>query len=215
MTILPENIPWGFRGDPFLLATVDALIHTLDIDSFVETGAFSGETVHYMATTYRLPCYSCEPDNERVCIAQERVRTCAQTVITQEESPTLLRRLATTLAGQRILFWLDAHGYGFDWPLREELAIITATWPTAVVLIDDFRVPGRDWFGFDVYDGQICEVDYVHDLIAPYSYRLWYPTYPATSVTTWPCRGWGLLLFGSTGMWRAPAWLGAAERSMV
>lgn len=208
----PAIIPWGFRGDPFLIATVDALVKTASIDCFVETGAFCGVTLHHMATSYELACYSCEPDATRFQLAQERVIDLPRTMITNEESPPLLHRLAQTIPDARVLFWLDAHGYGFDWPLREEIAIITATWPTASILIDDFRVPGCDWFGFDSYDGQECSLEYIHDIITPYPYRLWYPSYPALSVTNWPCRGWGLLAFDPTHSWQAPSWMVETKR---
>ncbi len=50
-----------------------------------------------------------------------------------------------------ILFYLDAHWLS-DWPLREELALITARRSPFVIVIHDCMVPGTS-FGYDTYNG--------------------------------------------------------------
>ena len=52
---------------------------------------------------------------------------------------------------QNVLFWLDAHGYGFKWPLKDEVRFIAEKFKHAYILIDDFKVPGLGCFGFDEY----------------------------------------------------------------
>ncbi|NOK58310.1 MAG: hypothetical protein GFH27_549279n116 [Chloroflexi bacterium AL-W] len=74
-----------------LLTTVDALVKTASINCFVETGSFCGVTLHHMATSYQLPCYSCEPDPTRFQLTQERLAAQPQAVGTNEESPGMLR----------------------------------------------------------------------------------------------------------------------------
>jgi hypothetical protein len=47
----------------------------------------------------------------------------------------------------KVFFYLDAH-CGWEAPLVEELKIIFTKWTEAVVMVDDFQVPGTDY----VYD---------------------------------------------------------------
>jgi hypothetical protein len=98
---------------------------------------------------------------------------------------------------KRVLFWLDAHGYGFEWPLRKEISFITTNFERAYILIDDFKVPGLDCFGFDEYDGQVCSFEYIKSALNPgLEYRLCYPNYKERTSAHHPLRGWGLLEFG-------------------
>ena len=201
-------IPYGFRGDPFLLYTVHNLIHQTGITLFVETGTFYGATIRYMGQNYpKLTCYSCEPNEERFLAARSSTAALANCRITQENSPQLLQRLAQTEAvNTPTLFWLDAHGYGFDWPLRQEIEIITNYWREPLILIDDLRVPGHPWFGWDEYGPQECSYGYIQDSIAHRSHQVWYPNYPAKIVTSWPMRGWGLITF-DLDRWTPDQWL--------
>ena len=55
-------------------------------------------------------------------------------------------------------FFLDAHGRE-HLPLREELEIILTHWREAIVMIDDFEVPGTD-YGYDDYGpGKVHEYE--------------------------------------------------------
>jgi hypothetical protein len=96
-----------------------------------------------------------------------------------------------------VLFWLDAHGYGFEWPLREEVSVITTYWQKAYLLIDDFLVPGLDCFGYDEYKGQVCSFDYIkNSLNDQHEYSLYYPPYIERTSKHHPLRGWGLIEYG-------------------
>jgi hypothetical protein len=47
-------------------------------------------------------------------------------------------------------------------PLVDEIALAFRHWPEAVVMIDDFAVPGDPGYGFDVYGaGQALRLDYL------------------------------------------------------
>ena len=96
-----------------------------------------------------------------------------------------------------VLFWLDAHGYGFDWQLREEIAMITTRLDKAFILIDDLLVPEKDCFGYDEYNGQICSYDYIkNSLNNSREYTLYYPNYTDRTSRNHPLRGWGLIEYG-------------------
>ena len=105
-------------------------------------------------------------------------------------------------------FWLDSHGYGFKWPLKEEIASIIANFKSPYILIDDFKVPGLDSFGYDKYEGQECSFDYIkEELDSNLAYNLYYPTYTDRTSKHHPLRGWGLIEFGHVNKLKVPNFL--------
>ena len=66
-------------------------------------------------------------------------------------------------ADQNPFIYLDAHWDDY-WPLRDELEVILKL-DKAVVVVDDFQVPGRPEWGFDMYQGKPCGLATISDLI--------------------------------------------------
>jgi hypothetical protein len=189
----------GFHGDDYLLLLVNELMPL--IGAFVETGTNVGTTARYVAKTYPgIPVYSCEPDLGAFAAARRNLADCPNVRLYNMKSPGflhLIHRQHPFLKTAANLYFLDAHGHGFKWPLREELTFITATLDAAYVLIDDFKVPGLDCFGYDKYDGQECSFDYVKSALNPkLTYSLYYPSYTERTSPHHPLRGWGLIEFG-------------------
>ena len=61
---------------------------------------------------------------------------------------------------------------------------------------NDLSTP-RPEFGFDEYDGQVCDFDYVKDSIQPgVGYRRYYPAYSEHTSPYHPLRGWVLFDIG-------------------
>jgi len=202
-TARPEStygfMPIGFHGDHYLLDVVSALIGRVDV--FIETGANVGSTLAYVAKTFPgLPCYSCEPDAEAYRRALENTNNLPNVHLFNELSQDFINLIKTKysdLFTKQALFWLDAHGYGFQWPLKDEIAFITRNFPAAYILIDDFQVPGLDVFGYDRYEEQVCSFDGVRDAIFPgLKFNLYYPAYTEHTSQHHPLRGWGLIEYG-------------------
>lgn len=196
-----KSLPIGFHGDLYLLAIVDHLAASADF--FVETGTNTGITLSYFARRFPdITCLSCEPDADRALpLARERTSGLENVEIFAETSQALLRRFERdyrSLFSQRGLFWLDAHGPGFDWPLRDEVRFIFERFNRGSILIDDFLVPGYETvFQHDRYDGQDCSFEYIRSAIPPGAvYRLYYPNYSERTSTHHPLCGWGLIQFG-------------------
>ena len=145
-------------------------------------------------------CLSCEPYSvKRLRRRVKNTQNLSNVRIYNETSQQFLSHIREECAAldKEVLFWLDAHGYGFDWPLKEELAFVTANFQRAFVLIDDFKVPGLDCFGFDEYNGQVCSFEYIKSALNPgLEYRLCYPDYEERTSAHHPLRGWGLIEFG-------------------
>jgi hypothetical protein len=197
----------GFHGDRYLLKLVDHLLRG-PATRFVETGTNVGSTLAYVARTYpSIPCWSCEPNAPACEQARTNIGPCDHVRLFSESSQSFMQRLdrEPVFDKTNTLFWLDAHGQGFAWPLREEIAWITGTFRSSYVLIDDFRIPGRPEFGFDTYDGQECSLDYIGPFLAHRErLRLHLPTYSEKTSQHHPLRGWALLTIDGPAQFPPP-----------
>jgi len=186
----------GFHGDLHLQRVVSKLFEYGKIRNFVETGSAYGNTLEYIAKLYPdVSCWSCELHNKRFRAAKERCEVYPNVQLFQESSQEFIKR-QEEMRDVPTLFWLDAHGRGFEWPLLEEIEFITNHFTHCYILIDDFKIPDAPWFGFDEYNGQKCEHEYIKDQIAWSDYELWYPTYKEHTSAFHPLRGWGLYAHG-------------------
>jgi len=194
-----EFLEVGFHGDEYLLILVDRLITSCDW--FIETGANVGSTVAYVGRNYpEVTCISCEPDDYAYERAIEHTQDLSNVTVFHESSIPFLRRLRHDYAEafpHDVLLWIDAHGHGFEWPLREEVEFISSHFERGYMFIDDFQVPHNDEFGYDVYEGQECSLEYIEDSIrSDWTYQLYYPNYSEHTSSHHPLRGWGLFAFG-------------------
>jgi len=189
----------GFHGDEYLLSLAGHLANGSRV--YIETGANVGSTLAYVARTHpALRCLSCEPDQEAFAAARMNAGKFGNVFLFRGTSQEFIAHLADHESGifsEQCLFWLDAHGYGFEWPLKKELEFITNRFSAGFILIDDFKVPGWEQFIYDKYQGQICSYDYIKDALNPgKTYQLYYPTYSDKTSHHHPLCGWGLLIFG-------------------
>lgn len=183
----------GFHGDQYLLNLTAVLLERSDL--FVETGTNVGQTAKYVADRHQnIRVLSCEPDGESFAQAVDRLGAYDRVELHNERSQEFLPR-ALERDFEAATFFLDAHGDGFEWPLRLEIDLLTAKLSEAVILIDDFRVPGKSRFSYDAYDGQECSLAYVREALDDGNeYTLIYPDYEVRTSTHHPLRGYGLLL---------------------
>lgn len=189
----------GFHGDRHLLSLVDTIMQSAHV--FIETGTNVGSTATYMGCNYPdIRCFSCEPDSQAYQEAVKNIQGLSNVHVYNETSQAFLERLERDcdfLFEEPVLFWLDAHGYGFKWPLREEVSFITSKFRSAYILIDDFKVPGLDCFGYDSYDDQECSFEHIRTALGSgQKYTVFYPAYTEKTSTFHPLRGWGLIVFG-------------------
>lgn len=201
----------GFHGDEYLLSLVDTIIAGVEV--FIETGTNVGSTLAYVGRSYpQVRCLSCEPARDAFSKALDNTTDLLNVVIYNEKSEQFLKRLKQRCPNlfqlARIIFWLDAHGQGFNWPLKEEIAFITNNFTAAYILIDDFKVPGLNCFGYDQYQGQECSFEYIREDLNPERrYRLYYPNYTNRTSKHHPLRGWGLIDFGHLQEFTVPDFL--------
>ena len=189
----------GFHGDKFLLQLVDSLMS--QIYSFIETGCNIGTTARYVAKTYPdVMVYSCEIDEVAFQKVQRHLSGLPNAEVCCQRSPEFLYLLNDThkhLRNRRNLFWLDAHGYGFRWPLRDEIAFITENFQSAVVIIDDFEVPGKPEFKSMKDGDQLCNFRYIESALAKEKkYWVIYPNYIEHTSPHHPLVGYVVIVFG-------------------
>jgi len=169
---------WGgpFNGQNFRQRIYSNLIKKISFEAIVETGTYLGTTTELFATS-GLPVYSVEArprayaySSLRFCRRRDRIH------LYQGDSREFLRRLVADedFPKSKLFFYLDAHGLE-HLPLREELEIILTHWREAVVMIDDFKVPGTD-YGYDDYGpGKVLDMSYLE----PIQYLQLYAFFPA------------------------------------
>lgn len=168
------------------------LVSTVEIEQFIETGTFRGATAELFANLMAGPVFTVEAKPRYHHFAQKHLEQYPWVTAELGDSREFLRRLAARddLSERRTLFYLDAH-WEQDLPLREEIEIITGGWNQAVIVIDDFEVPGDGGYGFDDYGpGKRITADYLPTLPG---WSLFYPAI-GSAEETWPRRGTGVLV---------------------
>jgi len=179
----------GFNGQRVRKAVFAEMAVRLRFEAVVETGTALGSTTGWLAQAAGVPVWTCECEARHFAIARQRLRECPDVRVERSESRTFLRALAKGgLTAKNTFFYLDAHGSD-DVPLREEIEIICDAWERYTLMIDDFRVPGDDGYGFDTYGGRALDVDLVRDLVARYDLQCFFPA-AAAAEETGARRGW-------------------------
>lgn len=194
-----KPLPVGFHGDEYLLRLVDSIAPRCA--SFIETGCNVGSTASYVARTFsHLRVSSCEPDDTAFAVAERTLDPFANATVVNEPSPGFLHAIFDAdpdIARVCSLCWLDAHGYGFQWPLAREVALLTSRCDSGFLLIDDFQIPDRPDFAFDEYEGQVCGLDLVRPALSPgKAYQLFLPSYREHTSKHHPLVGTALIVFG-------------------
>lgn len=194
---MSELQPYGFHGDKYLLKTVDLIMKR--ITNFIETGTFVGNTANYVGRTYsHVSVNSCELSHDMYLTTVENTKMLDNVTIHHSDSIAFLNNLHNNypfLRDKTNFYFLDAHG-GEDWPLQGEVKFITENLSSAVVLVDDAKVPNRPEFGFDSYKLGDCDLD----LILPYmsklhNYYVFYPNYTEHTSTFHPLRGYFFFVY--------------------
>ncbi|MGH2506213.1 MAG: hypothetical protein ACRDHZ_02135 [Ktedonobacteraceae bacterium] len=182
----PERrIGWGgpFNDQQYRQALFQALIDRIKPVAIVETGTFHGTTTAFMAGT-GIPLYTIEKDVRRHGFARARFLCRSHVSVYRGDSRKTLRALINgslyKCRDKAIFVYLDAH-WSDDLPLAEELEIVFANCPAAVVMIDDFQVPCDAGYGYDNYGPhKALNSDYIAPVVAAHSLAAFYPSAPAS-----------------------------------
>jgi predicted O-methyltransferase YrrM len=179
---------WGaFHRDRVYRAMMLDLLEAMPITSFVETGTYRGYSTELIATRHpQLPVFTSEVvpatfDRARRALAGYR----NVTPMLGSSEACVKELLEGNKLGTLPLLYLDAHWERY-WPLRDELRLIGAGRRRAVIVIDDFEVPGQEHFGYDVDGGGVvqagkkCNLEYIASALSgEQNYQVVFPKYSA------------------------------------
>ena len=148
--------PFGgpLNGQSFRQRIYSDIMNRGNFKAIVETGTCRGTTTEFFAKA-GLPVCSVETDLREHGFATQRLSHLRDRVhLFHGNSPEFLQALAgdSAFPKSNVFFYLDAHVQSaqvyHQAPLVEELETIFANWNEAVVMVDDFQVPGTA-YGFD------------------------------------------------------------------
>jgi hypothetical protein len=173
-----------FNGQSFRQRIFAQLLEAARFEAIVETGTFRGTTTEYMWQKAKCPVYTVEMNPKVFGFAKAHLRRKPGISLHLGDSVTFLRQLIRDriqLAAP-VFFYLDAHGRG-ELPLGPELELIFANWHKAVVMIDDFRVPGDDGYTFDSYGPDAVLDERLLARMALSGVRRFFPSAPSEKET--------------------------------
>lgn len=177
------QIGQAFNGQEHRKRIFGEILRTIHFDAVVETGTWLGNTTAYMCRVSQLPVFSCEIDQLFFRCARRRLSKESGISLRNCDSTELLRALTQTpLARKTLFFYLDAHWYS-NLPIRQELKIVASVWSDFVVMIDDFKVPWDEGYGFDTYAGRPLDTAMIDDLVRIHELTVLFPTLPSSQET--------------------------------
>jgi hypothetical protein len=153
--------------------------------AIIETGTFRGNTSEFMASIMKMPLYTVEHNKRYYAFAKMRLRRFSNIEMHCGDSRECVLELIRSgrLPKGIIFFYLDAH-WSEDLPLADEIKIILDSCVEAIIMIDDFRVPSDQGYGFDDYGaGKALTPEYIAPLVVEYQLTQFYPSAPSAQET--------------------------------
>ncbi|OGY97083.1 MAG: hypothetical protein A2122_00620 [Candidatus Liptonbacteria bacterium GWB1_49_6] len=168
----------AFHGDKQWQELV-ALFAKLPITSCVETGTYHADTTLYLAKVFpNISVYTVELAGEYYRESAWRLRDSKNVALIRDSSPRAITNLVSqNRLGAFSFVFLDAHWYDY-WPILDELTALAPV-PKVIIIIDDFEVPGKEWFQYDVYYKGEKKLKNNLEFIAPAigGYKILFPQY--------------------------------------
>lgn len=168
-----------FHGDKIFEQAFKKIGSDIRVTAVVETGTFLGFTTKLFARLFPdVQVYTCEINNDYYRKAKKSLSKYPNVHVYNMSSPDFLNLLISeNKLGERPMLYLDAHWLD-KWPLEQEIEIISKQLKNAVVLIDDFKVPGNSNFVYDRYKDKECSLDRINPNISQENmYNLFMPNY--------------------------------------
>ncbi len=158
----PLSDGWAtFNVDRFLVERVISYNERIRFNSAIETGTFRGETTVGLAKLFP-KVFTIEVNPEHFESTKPRFRFYPNITFLLGNSAQLMPGLLDKV-DYPLFAYLDAH-WQERCPLRDEIAALLAVKKPKLIMIHDFKVPGRN-FGFDEYDRFPNSLEYIADLL--------------------------------------------------
>jgi len=164
----------AFNSAPEIAIFITYLKNLYQMDVAVETGTFKGNTSAFLSFIFD-EVHTIEISEKNFLEAEAFLEKHPNIHCHLGGSETVLQELLPTLEDKRVLFYLDAHWNEF-WPLLDEIRAIGKTHRDhCIIVIDDFKVPGRKDIPYDAYKGHACSYLYIKkaldEVFSDYSYH--------------------------------------------
>jgi predicted O-methyltransferase YrrM len=171
---------WGgpLNGQERRRDIVRELARTISFDRVFETGTYRGTSTEFFSAVFGVPVETVEANPRNFSYSSRRLAVQTDVSVELGDSRPFLRRLAAmpNAKAETVFIYLDAH-WEADLPLAEELRIIARAWPRAIVMIDDFQVPGDSGY---VYSDDGPGRALVEDYLPAEALKGWTIFYPST-----------------------------------
>jgi len=183
--INPEAI--GFNSQNHRKKIFKELTAAINFENIIETGTFLGDTTYWISQHSKLPIYTTETNNIYYCISKKRflILNNQKLFISNLDSRKFLKQIfdANNILNRKVLIYLDSH-WDQDLPLLDEINFICAKSVEFVVMIDDFKVPFDEGYGFDDYGGMnVFNLEYIKDCIIKFGLSVFFPALHSSSET--------------------------------
>ena len=153
----------GYEGDTILRDTVKNLCETNGITWIIETGTFKAATTKHLATLAE-QVDTIEVVEQNYNEAKASLASCPNVSLhlgsSDDVLEVLLKKYNKKGNRPKLFCFLDAHWEQHN-PLLNELEIIAKYKFKPIILIHDFKVPGRPDLGFDQYGSIVYEWDWI------------------------------------------------------
>lgn len=184
---------WGgpFNGQLERQRIFSAIVDASGATTVIETGTFRGTTTEFMRSKVSR-IVTIEGDLRNYGFSRTRFLASPNvTVLHGDSRERLLDVLDKKICGSLqppLVIYLDAH-WNEDLPLEAECEIVFSRQPDAIVMVDDFQVPGDPGYGYDDYGpGKALVPGYIEATCRRFDLVALYPTAPS-SVETGKRRG--------------------------
>lgn len=152
----------AFNWAPEIGSFVNMLKSRYNIKAAIETGTLYGHTTIFLASIFdQVHTIEINPSNYQASVSY--LRSWPNAICHLGSSEQVLKQILPGLENQSLLFYLDAHWQDY-WPLLDELEEISKTHKdNCIIVIDDFKVPGRPDIPYDISGSGLdeCSYDYV------------------------------------------------------
>ncbi len=176
---------WGgpLNGQERRREIVEQLALRIPFDRVVEAGTYRGTTTEYLSSVFDAAITTVEVNPRYFTYSRRRLAPLHNVTVTFGDSRRILQELAAAPSAPdgSIFVYLDSHGE-VELPLSDELEIIASGWTRAIVMVDDFMVPGDD--GYVYMEDYGPDMALSEDRLPFHALRGWTLFYPAAPSMT-------------------------------
>jgi SAM-dependent methyltransferase len=153
--------------DTYFVERIQEIVNEYGITTIVETGVHLGNSTVFFAQTVD-KVFGVEISQESINFTKNRLDdyNLNNVELIKGNSPIVLLSLMHKIDVEKTLFFLDAH-WGAYWPLLDEIDTISRN--KGILVIHDAQVPDHPEFGFDTWNGNALNYDYVKDGLTRWS----------------------------------------------